>query len=381
MITRFQYKYPFKDFIYSLNKINSNRNSFKDLETYFDLKQVYFAIQARVSLRLVLNSLNLKKNAVIGVQAYNCINVFESIQIAGYRPLFIDVNENYVLDNHDLSNKADRIDALILNHTFGIPADIDKIRTICKNKPIIEDCAHSLFSTYQDKPTGTFCDASIFSIGYAKYPSIGKGGFALLNNQELKDNYEKEHFLLKDQSLLNEMKNVFKNYFMAFANKPPYYNFFFYPLGKLIDKKVNITDKFGHKESKGFNSNACLLEHNFREYLALNEKQRANGKKLVTLLKDAISCVDDTDEKKINFYIFPLRSTNRDEIVSSLYKKGMECGKHFSNSLRIAKKFGYRDNMCPNSEKIVKEIFTIPSNYSLTDNQIELIVKNLKGVL
>src|SRR5947207_5758951 len=126
MITRFQYQYSFSDFIYSLSKINADRQFFPSVESYFGTNRLYFSSQARVSLRLLLNSLNLKKNAVIGLQAYNCFNVFDSITIAGYTMCFIDVNENYVLDTDDLSRKIDSIDALIVNHMFGIPADIDK---------------------------------------------------------------------------------------------------------------------------------------------------------------------------------------------------------------------------------------------------------------
>jgi len=381
MITRFQYQYSLSDFIYSLNKIKTTRSSFPNLEGYFGVERIYFSSQGRVSLRLLLNSLNLRKNAVIGVQAYNCNNVFDSIKIAGYEFMFIDVNESYTVDINDLANKIDSIDALIVNHTFGIPADIDKIKVITKNKPVIEDCAHSLFSTYNDKQTGTFFDASLFSIGYAKYPSIGKGGFAILNNKEFKANLEREQHALRGRSSSEEIKNVCKNYFMAFANKSPFYDYFFYPVGKMIDKQVNITNKFGHKEAKGFNSNNNLLERNFQKYRSRHEKQRANGKKLAGLVKNILPCIDDTPGKKLNFYLFPLMNKNRDNIVDLLRKKGVESGRHFSTSIEYARQFGYREGMCPQSEKVAKEIFTIPSNYSLNDRKIELIIKSLKTVL
>src|SRR4051812_21540193 len=122
MITRFKYNFTFKDFLYSLGNINSPREEFPQLQNYFGADHIYFANQARVSLRVLLSSLGLKKDAVIGVQAYNCINVFESIERAGYKALFIDVNDDYVLDLKDLANKINTVDALIVTHTFGIPA-------------------------------------------------------------------------------------------------------------------------------------------------------------------------------------------------------------------------------------------------------------------
>ena len=167
---------------------------------------------------------------------------------------------------------------------------------------------------------------------------------------------------------------------MTFANQPPFYNLFFLPVGKLIDKKINITNKFGHNETKGFRSNAILFQHNFDKYLKLNEIQRLKGKMLVSKLSKILNCIDDTSSKRLNFYIFPLLSPKRDRIVEYLWNNGIESGKHFSNSINIAKMHGYRESMCPNSERIVQEIYTIPSSYTLTDREIEKIVRCLKSL-
>lgn len=380
-ITRFQYNFSFQDLLYSLGSIKSKCSNYDEIKDYFSNGSLYFTVQGRVNLRLLLNSLGLDNNAKIGVQTFNCANVFESIKVAGYKSVFIDVNNDYTMDIEDLARKVAGLDALIITHTFGIPAQIDPIRQITGQIPIIEDCAHSLFSCYKGKVTGTFFNASIFSIGYGKYPSIGKGGFCLINNRQIVDRFEEHFILLKDQSVNEEIKNAIKNYLMAFANKPPLYNLFFYPIGKMIDRDVNLTNKFGHSESKNFASNSNLLEHNFAKYKKINEQQREVGKKLIHCLKDIIHCIDDDSDRELNFYIFPLRNGNRDKVVTSLAKKGIECGRHFANSILFAETFGYQLDSCPNSEKIAREIFTIPSNYSLTDRQIDRIINAIKEVI
>jgi dTDP-4-amino-4,6-dideoxygalactose transaminase len=367
--------------LYSVSRINSNYDGLNNVKSFFVRDHINFAYQARTCLRLILTALNLKKNAKVGVQAFNCASVFDAIRIAGYQSVFIDINDNYTLKIEDLQNKVEHLDALIINHTFGIPADIEDIRKICGNIPIIEDCAHSLFSTYKGAITGTFFDASIFSIGYGKYPSIGRGGFSIINNETLYSSFISEFNTLSPNSYINEVKNAIRNYLMALAYKPPLYNSLFLPIGKIMDNKLNITDKFGYKNISRFNGNACLFDHNFSMYRNRNEVQRKRGKLLVDLLRDEFICVDDTEIKKLNFYLFPLRNKNRDNIVTAMWKNGIECGKHFANSLNEARKFGYLDNMCPNTEIIVNEVFTIPSHYSITERKIKKIAKYLKQAL
>ena len=53
---------------------------------------------------------------------------------------------------------------MIIQHTFGIAADIKAIVSFCKlhNLILIEDCAHSLGIRVGEKLLGTFADAAFF---------------------------------------------------------------------------------------------------------------------------------------------------------------------------------------------------------------------------
>ena len=86
----------------------------------------------------------------VGVQPYTCSSVLTAIVAAGYQPLFIDINEQLTLDGDDLKRKLTQLNALIVTHTFGTPANIDQIKRLAGHLPILEDCAHAFLSRYEN---------------------------------------------------------------------------------------------------------------------------------------------------------------------------------------------------------------------------------------
>lgn len=76
----------------------------------------------------------------------------------------------------------------LLSHIGGIVnPDIERIALICKESGIalIEDCAHSLGSTLNNRHTGLYGDAGVYSLYATKAISAGEGGIAITNDAEL----------------------------------------------------------------------------------------------------------------------------------------------------------------------------------------------------
>lgn len=377
LISRFKYNYSINDFFYALFHINKSVDN-SPLENYFGNKNIYFTNYARTGLTLLLKSISNDKKLRVGVQPYTCHTIFQAIESSGCEHVFIDINNKFTLDLISLKQNIKKIDVLIVTHTFGLPAEMDKILDIAKDKFIIEDCAHSLFSEYKGKPSGTFSDASIFSFGYGKYPSIGPGGFTIINNQDLIPEFEKRLNKLPCPSFFMECKNVAKNFIYALAFKKYIYGFLTYPVGKKLDKKLDFTGKYTVEEKKAFNSNVNILLKNFEFYKKRNKQQRRNGLYVLDKLIKYSHKIEDHD-RKLNYYIFPLLHNKRDLIVSMLLKNGIESGKHFALSIEWAREFGYQNGTCPNAEKLVKKIFTIPCHYSLKEKKLSEVVKILSG--
>lgn len=80
-----------------------------------------------------------------------------------------------------------RISACVPMHTFGHPAEIDTIRSLCDLYaiPIVEDSAESLGSYYKEKHTGTFGQFGIFSFNGNKVMTTGGGGMIVTDDEVL----------------------------------------------------------------------------------------------------------------------------------------------------------------------------------------------------
>jgi len=77
--------------------------------------------------------------------------------------------------------------AIVVVHYAGYPVSLAAIRKIADeyNIPLIEDCAHALGATYDDKPIGSIGDFGIFSFQAIKHMTTVDGGLLTIKNPEL----------------------------------------------------------------------------------------------------------------------------------------------------------------------------------------------------
>lgn len=105
-------------------------------------------------------------------------------------PVFIDSDyETWNMSPKALEEafeKYPEVKAVIVVHLYGLSADMDKIMEICKknNVAVIEDAAESLGTYYKGKHTGTFGDYGIFSFNGNKIITTSGGGMLVSDNEE-----------------------------------------------------------------------------------------------------------------------------------------------------------------------------------------------------
>lgn len=105
------------------------------------------------------------------------------------KPVLIDCEESTGnIDPQEIEKKiTSRTKAVVINHTWGHPCEMDKIVDICKkyNLYLIEDCSHAHGALYKGRKVGTFGDVSCFSLQGNKIVSAGEGGILLTNSKEI----------------------------------------------------------------------------------------------------------------------------------------------------------------------------------------------------
>jgi len=158
----------------------------KDFSNLADLTY----IRGRVALAECLKALGIGTGDRVAVQAFTCVAVPEAVMAVGATPHWIDVSENSVnMSAQSLSDNWHKdIKAVIIQHTFGIMADMPALLNIIADRvPIIEDCCHTFLSNLEGRLAGRFGVASFYSFEWGKPVIIGLGGAALVNDNALYD--------------------------------------------------------------------------------------------------------------------------------------------------------------------------------------------------
>jgi len=144
---------------------------------------------ARVNLFSLLKVLGIGPTDEVLLQVPTHIVVANAIRYTGAQPVYVDCRlEDY---NIDLKQAEQRITpktrAIILQHTFGIPVDLDRAQDLAKRYGLIliEDCVHALGARYKGRPVGSFGRAAIFSTEETKTISSTMGGMVVTDDRIL----------------------------------------------------------------------------------------------------------------------------------------------------------------------------------------------------
>ncbi|WP_298542688.1 LegC family aminotransferase [uncultured Aquimarina sp.] len=157
------------------------------------------------ALHIALLMAGVNQNDEVITQPLTFIATLNALSYIGAHPIFVDVDKDtlglspekleYFLSNNteiingECINKITKrkIKAVVPMHTFGLPAKIDEIVSVCNNYNIqvVEDAAESLGSYYKGKHTGTFGLIGTFSFNGNKTITTGGGGMIITNNDKI----------------------------------------------------------------------------------------------------------------------------------------------------------------------------------------------------
>ncbi|WP_255335129.1 DegT/DnrJ/EryC1/StrS aminotransferase family protein [Methanosarcina sp. KYL-1] len=368
-----------------------NLNSEADitqLEELFCNSSIGFTNSGRTSLYVILKALQLPPNSKIGVPLYTCPSDFDAILHAGYKPHFLDIDpENYTLSPESLEERIEEVEAVIAVHTFGRVSDLDRILKITGERPLIEDCAHALLSKLHGELLGTKSTAGFFSFRSGKYLSAGEGGMITANDPDLALRIRNEIEKLPKLSIANEIKHTLTTYMRSTLYHRPWFGSFALPIGSLVEKKIDIMNKYSFPKTKIRNTDLHTITEKIQIFEENVEKQRENSIYLLKKLKDSGSQLKLPFEKPhtyCNCFLFPIQfkdESTRDKVSNSLRKKGVDTAKMFSNTPLIAKSlYGYKNN-CPDTEKVSEKVLVVPNYYTLKKNELEMISEIVKACL
>lgn len=370
----------------------------KALEDWF---KRYFRAQFAISFDsgrsceyAILKAIGIGTGDEVLIQPFTCVAVPNSILWNGGTPVYIDVDETGNIDVTELEKKiTPKSRAIIVQHTFGISANIEAIQALARKHKLIliEDCAHALGATRTGKKLGTYGDISFFSFGRDKVVSCVFGGMVLTNNKKYA------------QVIRNFQRNlpfpligwVFAQLFhpVAFTFILPLYNVF--SIGKallvflqkigLLGTPVDITEKRGQRPSfyprKLPNAQAIVALNQLKKLEACNKKRQKIAHLYTKALHNLPITLPPYSDGDI-FLRYNIQTSVAPEIYVFFRKKGILLGRWYSHIIDPVgvelTKVGYQMGSFPKAESMARKSLNLPTYPRMQISDATKIVQVLR---
>lgn len=303
------------------------------------------------ALHLILQAMEIGSGDEVIVPANTYIATWLAISYAQATPVPVEPDEKTYNINPSYIEAAitERTKAIIAVHLYGQPAEMDAINKIAAryNLRVIEDAAQAHGARYKENRVGSLGDAA----GYSFYPTknlgaFGDGGAVTTNDAELADKIR-----------------LFRNY------------------GSRI--------KYKH-EIKGFNSRLDELQAAFlRVKLAKldewNERRRQAAEYYLKALRNIpnLKLPHVPAWAEPVWHLFVVRHPRRDNLKQQLNASGVSTlihypvPPHLSDAYAEKKEKNWKTGRFPLTEKISKEILSLPIGSQMHEKEILKVIQVL----
>ncbi|MFA5878530.1 MAG: DegT/DnrJ/EryC1/StrS family aminotransferase [Candidatus Staskawiczbacteria bacterium] len=363
---------------------------------------VRFAVSfnsGRSALMAILRSFNLPADSEVLLQSFTCVAAVSPIIWEGLKPIYVDCDkESFNMDLVDLRAKiSPRTRVLMVQHTFGLPCDMEAVLGIAKqsNLIVIEDCAHALDASYNGQKVGTFGKASFFSFSRDKIISSVYGGMAVTDDEEigrrlkeLQKDFGYPSFFWIFQQLLHPL---LMNFVIL-----PVYNFL--DLGKIflvlsqwfgiLSKAVHWKEKIGKRPSyfpeRLPYALAALAQNQFKKLDRFyNHRREIVDLYFKELQNTAFELPKEFPGRKNSFLRFTIKHPKAHEIIyEAWHKQNILVGDWYMKPVvpidTDLESIGYKIGCCPNAEKLAKITLNLPTHINISVQDARKIINFLK---
>ena len=314
------------------------------------------------ALYMAVELLNLPKNSEIILPSFTWVSCAQAIIMAGHKPIFCDVDQKSmnITAEYIKEKISEKTSAIMVVHYAGLPVDLDPI--IKLGYPIIEDAAHAICSKYKDIPCGNIGDIGIFSFDAVKNLAVGEGG----------------GITSKNISLIQEAKTlrycgIGKSGFEAAVKTPTTNNKMWW--------EYNISKTFIKMLPTNLSASIGLAQLDKIDKFQIRRKYIWDCYQNAFSNIEGIKCPIEANKEDVHSYFtYCIRVRNRDKLAKYLLDKEIYTTLRY-HPLHMNKIYNQENVILSNSEKLNKEALSIPLHPRLTDNEVDLIISEIKSFI
>jgi len=328
------------------------------LREYLGAKHVIAVNSGTNALHIALDAYGIGEGDEVIVPSLTFCASIQVITALRARPVFCEIEPDTLnLDVEDARGRITaRTKAIMPVHYCGNACDMDALLNIGREHDIriIEDAAHAFGSSYKGKRIGSFGDATCFSFDPIKNITCGEGGAVALPDDIVAEEIRRKRILGIDKDTWHRYRNE-RSWFYEVTTQGYRHHMSninaaigliqMKKLGAFIEKKKNIVRRYN---------------------------QHFAGLHGIQLLEW------DTSGMAPFAYIIRVVNNKRDEMIEFLKGRGVGSGVHYIPN-HIQPFFSRDVGPLPTTEKIWKEILTLPLYYDMTEQDVDLVISSVSA--
>jgi dTDP-4-amino-4,6-dideoxygalactose transaminase len=293
------------------------------------------------ALHIALRACGIDPGDEVITVSHTFIATVEAIILAGARPVLVDIDETFNMDPFQIERMINkRTKAIIPVHLYGHPANMGPILELAGNYKlkVIEDACQAHGAEYQGCRTGSLGDIGCFSFYCTKnLGGYGEGGIITTSDPEL----AKMCHMIRDH-----------------GQNAKYYHSLMAVNGRLDEIQAAVLNvKMLHLDD-------------------WTEKRRNIARAYNASLPPKLIKPQEMSWGKHVYHLYVIRTPHREQLREFLESKGISTGMHYPVPIHLQEAwhhYGGESCSLPVTEKVVKEILSLPMYPELTDEEVHYI--------
>lgn len=280
--------------------------------------------------------------------AHTFVATIGAVVQCGATPVLVDINDDFNIDAEQMeASITSRTKGIIPVHLNGHACNMDRIKDVAQkyNLRIIEDAAQALGAQFKGKRCASFGDTGIFSFYPAKMiGTAGDGGMICTNND----------------ALARKLR--------AFRDN-----------GRV--ETVEVIECFGWC-TRLDNLHAAILNMKLNHFDRWIKRRREIAKIYDEGFSNTPGLIPHPVSNNDYFDVYQnyvIRTERRDDLVAHLRNSGIEVLISWPRPLHKQKALGLEHFKLPITERISSEVISLPMYPELTDNEVDLVIKAVRG--
>lgn len=313
---------------------------------YLGVKRVVSVANGTDALMLIMLAMGIGPGDEVITSPYTAIPTISAIVSVGAKPVFIDIDIDTFLMDISLVQQAitKKTKAIIPVHIFGNMVDIDALKIVCGDIPIIEDACQAHGSSIRGQKAGSMGYAAAFSFYPTKnLGAYGDGGAIASNNEEFSD-------------LLVKMR-----------------------MYGMVDKDHIIINGINSRLDE---IQAAILREKLSDLDDMNEARKAIAHRYHTKVTNQhVHHQKVNNDVVSNYHVYSVRYTgNREGLIQKLEKDEIQTNIYYVVPLHLqeANRFlGYKEGDLPIVEKLCRQALALTLYPELSWGILDYVIEKI----